>query len=354
MFVLAPNSRLAIEPIDPLCDPKWDRLVLSHPAANFFHSTAWARVLFVTYGHAPRYMRFNRNGRLAALLPVMEIRSRLTGRRGVSLPFSDFCDPLFFDDGEAGGFLIDTLYNDALKRSWKYFEMRRGVENGCCPVPSKSFYGHALDLRNGAQECLAGFSSSVRRAIRKAGQSDLSVELSQTRAAMLDFYRLHVRTRRRHGVPPQPISFFTNIHEHVMKFGNGFIALARLGGCPVASAVFCHFGREAVYKFGASDERFQKFRASNLVIWEGIKRLAEKGLETLHFGRTSLENHGLRRFKLGWGTHEKTIQYFRFDMVSSRWMSGHDTTNGFHTSLFRWLPLVLNRLAGSAIYPHLD
>ena len=72
-------------------------------------------------------------------------------------------------------------------------------------------------------------------------------------------------------------------------------------------------GNKAVFKFGASDERFQTFRPTNLVFWDAIQFLAQKGFETLHFGRTSLGNDGLRRFKSSWGTTEETINYFRFD-----------------------------------------
>lgn len=348
----ASSSRLAIEPIDPLQDPRWDRLVLSHPDANFFHSTTWARVLSSTYDHKPHYLRFTVNGETAALLPVMEIRSWITGRRGVTLPFSDFCDPLFFDEGIAAS-LINTLVCEARDRKWKHFEVRGSDAFEECLTPSVQYYGHALDLCVGADQCLARCKSSVRRAIRKAVRSGLTVELSRSREAMLDFYRLHVRTRKRHGVPPQPQSFFLNIHKHVMECGNGFTALARKGMRPVASAVFCHFGRAAVFKFGASDERFQGVRANNLVMWEGIKGLVDEKIEILHFGRTSLENHGLRRFKLGWGTREEKVKYFRFDTRGNKWLPGHDNIAGLHTSLFKRLPLKLNRLAGALIYPHL-
>ena len=109
------------------------------------------------------------------------------------------------------------------------------------------------------------------------------------------------------------MSFFLNIYEHIINRGLGFIVLAQHGPRPIAAAIFFRFGRNALYKYGASDKRFQALRANNLVMWEGIQFLARNGAEKLHFGRTEQENEGLRRFKLSWNTQEETIDYFRVD-----------------------------------------
>ena len=88
--------------IDPLADPRWDQLVLSHPDASFFHSAAWARVLSRSYSHKPFYVCLSDGGEPQALVPVMEVTSAFTGRRGVGLPFSDCCSPLLFNGCEPG------------------------------------------------------------------------------------------------------------------------------------------------------------------------------------------------------------------------------------------------------------
>jgi lipid II:glycine glycyltransferase (peptidoglycan interpeptide bridge formation enzyme) len=194
----------------------------------------------------------------------------------------------------------------------------------------------------------------VRRAIRKAERSDVSAAVVRNRPAIADFYRLHVQTRRRHGLPPQPASFFLNIYEHVVRPGLGFIVLAQRGSRPIAAAIFVRFGKNALYKHAASDKRFQEFRANNLVMWRGIQFLARNGTEKLHFGRTACENDGLRRFKLSWDTEEETIDYFRVDPSGGQCLTSARHVSEFHKKIFGSLPLVFNRLAGSMIYPHLD
>jgi lipid II:glycine glycyltransferase (peptidoglycan interpeptide bridge formation enzyme) len=122
-------------------------------------------------------------------------------------------------------------------------------------------------------------------------------------------------TRRRQGLPPQPLRFFENIAQYVLAHGHGFVATARWEGKPLAAGVFFHHGRKAFYKFGASDYAFQGLRPNNILFWEVIKRYVDQGIDTLHLGRTSLGNEGLWRFKLGFGALEERIEYYKYDFI---------------------------------------
>ena len=347
------DKSLQMRILDPVNDPGWDHVVALHRDAGCFHTSAWAKVLHQTYNHQPFYLQFSRGRRLAALIPLMEVRSPFTGRRGVCLPFSDACEPLIFD-AQAMGFVKDRLIHFAHERRWRYLEIRGSKSFQSAPRSAEKFYGHKLDLRSGAEELATRVASPVRRAIRKAERSGVKALITRNRAAVNDFYHLHAQTRRRHGLPPQPVSFFLNIYEHIINRGLGFIVLAQHERRPIAAAIFFRFGRNALYKYGASDKRYQALRANNLVMWEGIQSLARNGAEKLHFGRTEQENEGLRRFKLSWNTEEETIDYIRVDRSGSQCLTHARNGSGFHKRIFGRLPLRLNRLVGSIVYPHLD
>jgi Acetyltransferase (GNAT) domain len=339
--------------MNPLMDREWEDAISTHPDATIFHSAAWARVLVDTYGHRPCYLQMLLNGSLLALVPMMEVQSVLTRSRGICLPFSDHCAPLTFS-GFGHELVTQKLQQIARERRWSYFELR---SHSIMPrdVPaSESYYGHFLDLRIGWEKLGSNFSSSVQRAVRKAQRSGLTASVQSSPETMDQFYKLHVRTRRRHGVPPQPRSFFINIQRHLLSAGYGFIVLVEYQKEPVAAAIFLNLGRHAVYKFGASDERLQELRANNLAMFEGIKYLVDGGAETLHFGRTDKDNEGLRRFKLSWGATEEEIGYARFETAGGSWKRLRDSSLTFHQRVFRALPASLNRLAGAIIYPHLD
>jgi lipid II:glycine glycyltransferase (peptidoglycan interpeptide bridge formation enzyme) len=133
----------------------------------------------------------------------------------------------------------------------------------------------------------------------------------------------------------------------------GMIVSAKFNNRTVASSVFFHFGGNAVYKFGASDPAYQFLRPSNLVMWAGIQEYARKGIATLNLGRTSLANSGLRHYKLGWGAHEQTMQYHKYDFRKEAFVTDRDQAGGWYNSSFRLLPLFLARWAGALLYKHI-
>ncbi len=358
---LAPPSSapLSVQRINPLDDSGWDARLARFPDATFFHGAAWARVLHDTYGFRPEYFvvapRAGGAGPEApvggAVLPLMEVDSWLTGRRGVSLPFTDACAPLTAD-GAAFSALGAAVRDRARERAWKYWECRGGrPQFGAVPA-STSFWGHQLELSSDVPALLSRLESSTRRAVRKAEQSGLTIEFSRERADMQTFYGLLCGTRRRLGVPPQPWRFFENIQRLVLARNDGWVVLARHGRLPVAGAVYFQSGRTAIYKFGASDDRWQHLRANNLVMWEAIRQFARQGLALLDFGRTSLANEGLRRYKLGWGSVERAIEYVRYDARSGDFVTARDQSSGWHSRVFRLLPLPISRMIGASLYKH--
>jgi lipid II:glycine glycyltransferase (peptidoglycan interpeptide bridge formation enzyme) len=194
----------------------------------------------------------------------------------------------------------------------------------------------------------------VRRAVRKAERSGVTVRFATDLSSMRAYYRLHCRTRTRLGAPPQPFRFFAAIVENVFSKGHGFVALAMHDGRPISGAVFFQFNGKAIYKFSASDERLQELRGANLVIWRAIEKLSAAGARELSFGRTSLANAGLRRFKLGWGARERMQTRGRYSFATSSFVRIHDLASGAHVRLFTAMPICVSRWIGALIYPHLS
>jgi CelD/BcsL family acetyltransferase involved in cellulose biosynthesis len=339
--------------VNPLQQPGWDGLVGEHAEAWFFHGTGWARVLRETYGHEPVFAARFAGGQLQGLLPLMEVSSPWTGRRGVSFPFTDFCYPIK-TEGQDAGELYEMAMAQGRARGWRYLECRSSDEDWPGSTPSLVFYGHELDLGAGEETLFKGLDSAVRRGIKKAVAAGLRIQFESSLEAVETYYGLHCRTRQRHGLPPQSFRFFANIQKHILQPGGGFIASAIWEKRTVAAAVFLHQGRQALYKFGASDYEFQHLRPNNLLMWEGIRRCAAKGCVRLHFGRTSLGNEGLRRFKLGFGAREQEIKCCKYDFRAGRFVTDVDRAEGRINRVFAALPPPLLRLAGRMLYPHLS
>ncbi len=336
---------------NPLDDPNWDRELEQWPTATFFHTAAWLRVLQDSYGYRPLCLGLGNPDDWHGLFPLMEVDSWFTGRRGIALPFTDECAPLF-RDSKSGNELWHESLRLARQRRWNYVECRGGLSWLPGATASTCFFGHQLPLNQSEPQLWQGLSDANQRALRKAQSSQLIIEVAQSKTAIREFYALVCKTRRRQGLPPQPLRFFYNLHRHIFEKDQGCVVMAKHQGNPVAGAVYFRYRDTITYKFGASDFQFQHLRANNLVMWEAIKRFSRQGLARLDFGRTSLNNEGLRRFKASWGAEQRHITYVRYENATGSFVRAPDLTSGKHTFVFRTLPAVFSRLIGRALYRH--
>jgi len=341
----------SIQIIDPTRYDGWDDLILSHSDYSFFHSSGWAEVLYKSYGYTPLYFTVFQNGRISALLPLMEVNSLLTGKRGVSLPFTDYCGPIINGNIQIQD-LLDYIIEYGKKCYWKSLEIRNGNNLLPLTLPSITYLGHALSLSEKEDQIFSGFRDSTKRNIKRALKEGVEVGIFTSFDSVKEFYRLHCLTRRDHGLPPQPYRFFKNIYQYVISKGSGIVVLTSYQSKYIAGAVFFHLGRKVLYKYGASDRRYQHLRANNLVMWEAIKWYSQNGYKSLCFGRTEPENQGLIQFKSGWGTTEQQINYYRYDFRKELFISTQSRVIGFYNKIFRKMPIPLLKKFGSILYKH--
>lgn len=341
---------MPLQIVNPLEIPNWDDLVLATGRASFFHSSAWARVLHESYGYKPMYFASFENGNLSCLMPFMEVNSWLTGKRGVSLPFTDQCTAIV-PNSEVFQSTVKQIIDYGQGAGWRYIEWRDGKHFTKDTRSSEHYYTHELDLRKTEKELFSGLRDSTRRNIKRADKSGVSVQISQSSDSMVSFYRLNCITRQRHGLPPQPFSFFERALEHVISKGHGFVASGIHSGQVIASAVFFHFGKGAIYKYGASDPQYQEVRANNLVMWEAITACKAQGLEAFDFGRTESENDGLLQFKRGWGATENRLHYYKYDLSKGCFLASRPRHACF-CKAFRLMPSPVLKIAGNVLYKH--
>lgn len=345
-------SSAEIETWNPLHWEKWDQWLCASPGHSFFLSRSWAAVLADSYGYQPRYFGILQNNRFSALLPVMEIRSRLTGTRGVALPFTDYCDPLW-EPAVTVPAIADFVLRYGGKSGWQFFEFRPETSSFENEMAFETLAGHRLPLGKDPEQLYARFKDSTRRNIRKAQKSGVEVKRSDSLAALSDYYRLHCLTRKRHGLPPQPFQFFRNIHKHVFNKGSGMVVTAYFKNRPIAAAVFFHFGKQAIYKYGASDAAHQQLRANNLVMWETIRWYAGQGFDVLSFGKTKLQNIGLRRFKTAWGATEFPVCYYRYSYKRNGFVPPRTRDAFAFSTIGTRMPLWLLKAGGALLYKHM-
>ncbi len=330
----------------------WNDQLAFGAGFSFFHSREWADILTQSYGYKPYYLTTSGAGKIDNLLAVMEVRSRITGIRGVSLPFTDICEPVAQSTDQ-----FSALWQKALtlgrERNWSYLEIRGGEKYLAEKPPFVCHVGHRLDLSGGHEAVFSGLRDSTKRNIKKAKRQRVEVNISNSADALKEFCRLNVLTRRKHGLPPQPSRFFRRLFEAIIANEKGFVALATLGNEVIAANVYLCFGDQVIYKYGASDDRRQHLRANNLIMWKAIKWSCDRGYKHLCFGRTETQHQGLIQFKAGWGGESQTISYYRYDLKKEGFVNAPPDGNPVYQRIFRKLPIPALKLIGKTAYRHM-
>jgi CelD/BcsL family acetyltransferase involved in cellulose biosynthesis len=334
------------ELLDPRSDGRWWELIERAPAATAFHHPAWLSLIADHYRYrieAPCLVE--QGGRLAAGLPWARVESRLTGRRLVALPFTDACEPLIAGASERD--LVDAV-EDARVRARLPLEIRAPLEGMPGGSPQR-YWRHVLTLDHDADNVARRARQGIRRGVTKARREGLSCSRRTDPAALDAFYRLHVRTRRHQGVPTQSKRFIVRL-ARLLASGNGFVAVVTdRDGATVAAAVFLRHRDHLIYKYGASHRAALPQRPNNLLFAEVIRWACDAGYRELDFGRTDLEQEGLRSFKRGWGAEEIPLHY---TYVGADPPAGDSLPQRLLAPAIRRSPPFVGRLVGAALYRH--
>jgi CelD/BcsL family acetyltransferase involved in cellulose biosynthesis len=340
--------------IDPLCDPRWPEFLNRHPAASVFHTPGWLDALHRTYGYQPVALATSGADQdLGSAMVFCWVDSLLTGRRLVSVPFADHCEPLVASQEDLKA-ILECLQQEFRTARPRYVELRpRSLDWAPGPAFARSedFYFHTLDLRPEASQLIRSFhKDSVQRQIRRAEREKLIYEEGRSEALLEKFYRLLLLTRRRHQLPPQPREWFRNL---TTSFGEAFkIRVAAKGEEPVASIITLRHGRALVYKYGCSDPRFHNLGGMALLFWMAIQEAKQAGLQEFDLGRSDADNVGLVTYKDHWGTTRSTLTYLRNPPRPSQ-----GTVERYGMQLarraFARAPHAVLRLAGRLLYKHI-
>lgn len=333
-----------------LTDLRWRDFVAGHPDATPFHHPDWARLVADCYGfRAFALATRDATGAIRAGLPLVEVRHLGRSPKWVSLPYTDFCPPLASTRQEQEELAF------ALQRASSAAGVRRVEVRG--PLAGGSAVGamalrHVLALCRDPAEVHAGFHhSQVQRNIRRAEREGLTVRQATRPEDLTDtFYRLHLRTRHRQGVPVQPRRFFRMLWENVIGTGLGSVSIVEASAQPIAAAVFLAWNGSVIYKFGASDAGTWPLRPNHLLLWHAIRVACEQGYRWFDFGRTDVGQAGLRDFKLSWGAVEEPLVYRTLGGEPEPASAAEGMATRMLRPVIRYSPLLLCRTLGETLY----
>lgn len=290
-------------------DPRWTRFITEHPDSTVFHLPAWVSAVAQCYGMSAFALAATApDGGVLAGIPVVAVNRpwRARAAKWVALPFTDHCPPLLTDDIDAPTW-ISMVRAQLASSAVPHLQIRDGLGAEQALVGVR----HVLQLSHDEQAVYRGFHrSQVQRNIRRAEREGVTVRAATGQSDLTDvFYHLHLLTRRRQGVPIQPRRFFRLVWSHVIAPGHGTVLVAEHDGRPLAAAVFLRHNGTVIYKYGASDADAWSLRPNHALFWHAVRSACAAGDTRFDWGRTDLDNEGLRAFKSAWGAVEQPLHY---------------------------------------------
>ena len=332
-----------------LADPRWTNFVATHPAATPFHHPDWTRLIAECYGFRGFALATRDSvGTIRAGMPVVEVRHLGSSPKWVSLPYTDYCPPLASSKQERRE-LAAGLDQASRAAGIRRTEVRAPLTD--CSATRAAAFRHVLPLSRDPAQVYSGFRRYQVQHIRNAERNGLTVrEATGPEDLIGTFYRLHLLTRRRLGVPVQPHRFFRMLWENVIITGLGSVLIVEAAALPVAAAVFLTWNGTVIYKFSASDASAWKLYPNQLLSWHAIRMACEQGHQWFDFGRTDIGNQGLRTFKLSWGAVEEPLYYETLGTAPEPTPSPNGMATRVLGPVIRHGPLVLCRAFGETLY----
>ncbi|HZR40281.1 MAG TPA: GNAT family N-acetyltransferase [Ktedonobacteraceae bacterium] len=341
-----------------ITDSPWHPLVEQRVKAAFYYQPAWLTLITKLYGYTLQFLTTSdTNGQITGFLPLCSLPGMLRGRRLVGLPFSDFCPLITLDDTSTSD-LVEQAIELAQKQKARYLELRSGTNSVLAQHPNLStsnLYVHwQRPLANDPEAIWSDLRKPVQRQIKKARNLGVQVRIAQERGDVEQYYRLHLKTRTRLGMPAQPRQFFFGLWDAFADRDMMKVLLAEYQGATIAGMVLLAAGSTVRYAYGASDEHHLNLAPNNLLMWTAITWGCTHGHQTLDLGRTACDNQGLMEFKRRWGATQEALPYYYYPRVQGLAATSESSkTYHFLTTCWRRLPLQIAGPLGGYLYRNL-
>ncbi len=327
---------------------QWQSYVESQTNSSIFHHRNWLELLSEQYGFEIRIPALIVDRKIRAAIPLLQTQNLRSKKKLISLPFTDYL-PVLSADGLATDELCQ-LINQEYQEKFETVVIRAdetvaGLEH------QSQHVRHELATDFPMEKIETSFASPIRRNLRKSERQDLVFHKRSDIEAINIFYRLHVLTRKKLGVPVQSKKYFLGFYEKLIKSGLGYLGVVSKQNVPIAAVVLLGFNGRLVYKYAASDPTALEHRPNDWLVYNAIRLASEEGYRFFDFGITGKNQHGLRRFKSKWGAAESEI-FYSYIVGQPNIDDGQSRAMQFASVVIKRSPTLVCRALGKAFYKY--
>jgi FemAB-related protein (PEP-CTERM system-associated) len=339
---------LTVETLTPPFEARWDRFVRATPGSTFFHLLGWRFLVERTFRHRAHYLLARRGEKIAGVLPMFELKSRLFGHSLVSVPFAIGGGLVVANgDDEASRLLLDQARTLAEALRVDYLELRSERPVSDELVTKDLYVTFRADLTTGEEAMLKKMDRKRRQMMNYVGRAGFESRVVGIEE-LPKFYALFCESMRHHGTPVYPRLFLQEILDRHPADTNLFFVYHE--GRLVSGVLNLMWG-DVIMPYYAGSVQEDRPRGVDDYMYLAVMRWGrEHGFRTFDFGR-SKRGTGAHAFKARWGMDEVPLAY-QYHLVCARELPNVSPANPKYKAMIRaWqkLPLPLTRLIGPRI-----
>ncbi len=348
------QAQVTIRPAESGDEPRWDEFALGHPGAEKYHLYGWRRVIERSFGHPTHYLLAEAAGRVAGLLPLAQVKSRLFGNFLVSLPFFNY-----------GGILANTfeveqaLFERALGLARELKADRLELRHlaplawfaALSPNGSGGHYetrGHKVSMRlalpETAEALWGSLKSKLRSQVRRPTKEGCTARVGGPEM-LEDFYLVFAENMRDLGTPVYGKGLFESVLAEYPDSAR--VAAVYLGAQPVAAGLVVGFKDILEVPWASSLRRYSRLAPNMLLYWTMIEHACQAGYRRFDFGR-STEEASTHRFKEQWGARAAHLSWHTWSAARGGGAEATPENPKFALAIKLWqhLPLALANALG--------
>lgn len=304
--------------VDATNQKKWDKFVTSHDEANFLQSWAWGDFHESRGKTVIRRVAIDDDSKILGVY-VGQVE---TARRGTYMaiaggPILDWSNKklvkAIFEDMKEQGKINHCVFvrvRPQITEGEKNRKLFANLGLKSAPMYLSVEFAGVLDLNKSEEEILAGAAQGLRRKIRKANKTGITVEVSTDPKDIKKFYEIQLETAARHKFVEFSEDFLQKQFEAFVKYDEVKLYTAKLDGEILAQNFMIFYGKEASYHYGVSTELGTKYSSAPLLHMQAMRDAREQGITRYNFwGITGLDEtkhrfYGVSQFKRSFGVDE--------------------------------------------------
>jgi FemAB-related protein (PEP-CTERM system-associated) len=322
---------------------QWDEFVARSEDSNFFLPTPWKNVLEDVFGSDTHYFMATENGQVVGVLPLVYVKSVLSGHFVSSLPGG-----MVADNYEAADALLERGKDLVRNSGASYLILRDSRTKWELPglVTDEEHVSFAIEVDRDLEEVKGSFKKRTRQLVNQSERGELKLLVGLE--VLDEFYQVYARAMRSLGTPTPGLEFFKSAGSHLPE--NMSLLAACYGNRIVGGGFISPFGDVVYCTWSGILREYYGLRPSHFLIWETIKYARENGYRHVDLGRSG-KGSGAYAFKKDFGG--QVVQLYQQTYLNKPGQApavGHsmneDVKFRAFTAVWRRLPLPVTEFLG--------